>query len=222
MATTPTGLVVIDPEIVGGIPVFAGSRLPIDVVLASLDGGIDMSRIRDSWPFLTNAHVAAARAYDAAHPGRHRPLSIAEAHPDWKVIERRVVRQPRTDQPLFFSDLTPEVVARIVEESIGPAADEEKTTLSGWCMFEARLAHTPDVLSRHLAGWAEEAHEGRVSSPVVELDAAARTARTESGRFYVLRGRPWLGSDARVVWARFVRNNGALDVRDVTDEVFQA
>ena len=220
MAATPTELVVSDPEIMDGRPVFAGSRVPIEHVLASLAAGIDMSRIRDSYPFLTEAHIKAAQVYQDTHPRRGRPLSIAEAHPDWKVVERRVVRRPRTDLPLHFSDLTPEVVARIVEESVGPAADEETTTLSGWCLYEARLAHTPARLSRHLIGWAEEAFEGRVSSAVIELDPVARTARTESGRLYRLRGKPGPNGDARHVWGRFVRVNKATDVRDITEELF--
>ncbi len=180
-----------------------------------------MSRIRDSYSFLTEAHIQAARAYAEANPQPRRPIGIAEAHLDWRVTERGVVRQASTQNlPPRLSELTPELMARIVEESVGAASDEESTTLSGWCIYEARLAHTPDVLSHHLVGWAEEAHEGRTSSAVVEIDVAARTARTESGRIYRLRGKPGPGGDARHVWDRFVRNNRATDVRDITDKVF--
>lgn len=203
-----------------GAPVFAGTRVPIANILASLDAGIDMSRIRDSYPFLTKALVQAARAYERANPGTRRQRSIAEVHPDWMVIERGVLRQPSADRTPHLSDVTSALVARIVEASVGSASDEESTTLTGWCIFEARLAHTPDVLSRHLVGWAEEAHEGRTSSAVVELNAAARTARTESGRLYHLVGRPRMQSDARHVWGRFVRINHAVDVRDITDALF--
>ena len=220
MASPPEDFVTSDPVIMNGCPVFAGTRVPIDDVLASLAAGIDMSRIRDSYPFLTQAHVQEARAYAEAHPGRNRPQSVSEAHPDWKVTKRRVVRQPRADRTPRLSDLTPELVSNIIEESVGVASDDESTTLSGWCIYEARLAHTPNLLSRHLVGWAEEAHEGRTSSAVVELDVVARTTRTETGRLYRLRGEPGPGGDARHVWDRFVRNNGATDVRDITDQVF--
>ena len=220
MATLPEELVTTNAEVMGGRPVFAGTRVPIEFVLASLAAGIDMSRVRDSYPFLTEAHIRAALAYEEAHPHRDAPQSIAEAHPDWVLIESGVLRPPRNDLPPRLTDLTPELVACIVEGSVGRASDEDSTTLSGWCMYEARLAHTPDVVSRHLVGWAEEAHEGRTSSAVVELDVGARTARTESGRLYRLRGRPGPGGDARHVWNRFVRSNGATDTRDVTDEVF--
>ena len=221
MASPTTVLVMSDPEIMNGSPVFAGTRVPVDNVLASLAVGIDMSRIRDSYPFLTDAHLQAARAYVEAHPQPSRPMGVGEAHPDWKVTETGVLRGTSTDNlPLRLSELTPELVARIVEESVGAASDEESTTLSSWCNYEARLAHTPNTLSRHLVGWAEEAHEGRTSSAVVQLDAGARTARTESGRLYRLRGKPGLGGDAHHVWNQFVRSNGATDIRDITDEVF--
>jgi uncharacterized protein (DUF433 family) len=61
-------LVVSDPEILSGEPVFAGTRIAIDTVLASLDAGIDLARIRASYPIVDDEHIAAARAYRAAHP----------------------------------------------------------------------------------------------------------------------------------------------------------
>jgi uncharacterized protein (DUF433 family) len=60
----PTDPVVVsDPEILGGTPVFAGSRVPIDMVLASVDKGISMDRIVAAYPFITEVHIAAAREY---------------------------------------------------------------------------------------------------------------------------------------------------------------
>lgn len=32
-----------------------------------------------------------------------------------------------------------------IEASVGPASAEETTSLTGWAVFEAHLAHTPDV-----------------------------------------------------------------------------
>lgn len=51
----------------GGTPVFAGSRLPIATLLASVDAGDAWDRIVASWPWLTPAHVEAARAYAASN-----------------------------------------------------------------------------------------------------------------------------------------------------------
>lgn len=61
-------LVESDPGILRGTPVFVGSRVPIDTVLASLGKGIGMERLRASYPFLTPAHVRAARLYVQEHP----------------------------------------------------------------------------------------------------------------------------------------------------------
>jgi uncharacterized protein (DUF433 family) len=80
-------LVVSDPEILSGEPVFAGTRIAIDTVLASLDAGIDLARIRASYPIVDDEHIAAARAYRAAHP-RGRALRISERHPDLPVLRR--------------------------------------------------------------------------------------------------------------------------------------
>jgi uncharacterized protein (DUF433 family) len=80
-------LVVSDPEILSGEPVFAGTRIAIDTVLASLDAGIDMARIRLSFPIVDDEHIATARAYRTAHP-RSRGLRISEMHPDLLVLRR--------------------------------------------------------------------------------------------------------------------------------------
>jgi uncharacterized protein (DUF433 family) len=63
----------VDADVMGGTPVFAGSRLPIGTVLASLDAGVHLERLLESWPWLTQAHVAAARHYAAEHDIRVRP-----------------------------------------------------------------------------------------------------------------------------------------------------
>jgi uncharacterized protein (DUF433 family) len=46
-------LVSADPEIMGGAPCFTGTRVPIDTVLASLDRGIGMAELRESFRLLT-------------------------------------------------------------------------------------------------------------------------------------------------------------------------
>lgn len=51
------------PDIMGGITVFAGTRVPIDIVLSSLDAGIGMDRLCASYPFLTDMHIRAAEVY---------------------------------------------------------------------------------------------------------------------------------------------------------------
>jgi uncharacterized protein (DUF433 family) len=61
-------LISVDPEVMGGVPCFSGSRLPIRTVLSCVAAGDSLSLLQHSWPFLTQEHLDAARAYSALHP----------------------------------------------------------------------------------------------------------------------------------------------------------
>ncbi|UXI68873.1 DUF433 domain-containing protein [Tahibacter amnicola] len=80
------------PEIMNGAPVFSGTRVPIDIVLSSLEDNTDMGRLRASYPFLTDAHVDAARTYQQVHPKRGRPR-LAEVN---QLSPRKVTRLSRS------------------------------------------------------------------------------------------------------------------------------
>ena len=79
----------------GGTPVFAGTRVPVDIVLASVGAGIARDRLQASYPFLTDDHLQAARVYQTVYPRRGRPRRWSEVDP--AVIRRvtRVVRPAR-------------------------------------------------------------------------------------------------------------------------------
>lgn len=85
-------LVVTDPEILGGTPVFAGTRVPSEVVLGSLAAGIGLDRLQDSYPFLTEAHIEAAQVFALVHPKRGRPRRLADRSPALEPRITRVVR----------------------------------------------------------------------------------------------------------------------------------
>ena len=70
-----------DPEVMGGVPVFAGTRVPIGMVLGSLAAGIELDRLKASYPFLTEAHIQSAKVYEAVHPRRGRPRRMSEVNP---------------------------------------------------------------------------------------------------------------------------------------------
>jgi uncharacterized protein (DUF433 family) len=89
-------LITVDPEILGGTPVFAGTRVPVDAVTASLKKGIDRKRILGSYPSLTNEHLEAARVYSEAYPRRGRPAKSSTAPSSWKIKSSRHV--PRHDR----------------------------------------------------------------------------------------------------------------------------
>ncbi len=60
-------LITVDPEIMGGTPVFAGTRVPVDTVMASLKKGIDRERILSAYSTLTDKHLEAARVYSEVY-----------------------------------------------------------------------------------------------------------------------------------------------------------
>jgi len=66
--------------IMGGKPCFKGTRLPIEMVLASLDKGISEDRITDEYA-LSKAQLEAARVYAQVHPQRGRPARLGAAKP---------------------------------------------------------------------------------------------------------------------------------------------
>lgn len=82
-----------DEDVMAGLPVFRGTRVPIDSVLASVDDGIEFSRLKKSYPFLSNELIAYARIYSQIRPRRKRPRSLGEANPSWILKSRKVVRQ---------------------------------------------------------------------------------------------------------------------------------
>lgn len=50
-----------DPEILGGRPVFVGTRLPVATVAACLAEGDTLEMLQQGWPILTQAHLDVAR-----------------------------------------------------------------------------------------------------------------------------------------------------------------
>ena len=86
-------LVITDPEVMGGVPVFAGTRVPVSIVLGSVAAGIQLDRLKASYPFLTEAHIQSAKVYDEVHPRRGRPRRIADVNPEFQRRVTRVVRR---------------------------------------------------------------------------------------------------------------------------------
>ncbi|RUP23756.1 MAG: DUF433 domain-containing protein [Curvibacter sp.] len=88
-------LVVTDPEILGGIPVFAGTRVPCEVVLGSLASGIGLDRLQDSYPFLSESHIESAQVFALVHPRRGRPRRLAALSLSPELRITRLVRHSR-------------------------------------------------------------------------------------------------------------------------------
>ena len=84
--TAAAELIVRDPEVMDGDPVFAGTRVPVDSVLASLDEGETLEGLQRAYPMVTQEHVEAARLFRRLNPLRGRPRRLGEANPSWCLV----------------------------------------------------------------------------------------------------------------------------------------
>jgi len=66
-------LVIVDPEIIGGNPVFRGTRVPVHLIDEKLRLGETVERLREDYPRVAEEMIRLAPIYAAAHPLRGRP-----------------------------------------------------------------------------------------------------------------------------------------------------
>ena len=66
-------MVITDPEILGGDPVFRGTRVPVHVIAELVAHGGKPAELFESYPRLTAEMVRLAPVYAAAYPLRGRP-----------------------------------------------------------------------------------------------------------------------------------------------------
>ena len=66
-------MVVSNPDIMRGTPVYKGTRIPVDLVADMLTQGATMEEILEGYPTLTKEKVAIAPLYMRAFPRRGRP-----------------------------------------------------------------------------------------------------------------------------------------------------
>ena len=94
-ASTPPA-VTVNPDVMGGWACFVGTRVPASMVVAMVDNGTPLTRLVENYPFLTDAHIAAARAYlaEAGKGGREAAdwLGISGA-----AVTRRLFKPARPD-----------------------------------------------------------------------------------------------------------------------------
>jgi uncharacterized protein (DUF433 family) len=84
-------MVVSDPEIMRGTPVFRGTRIPVELVADMLAQGAGEEEIIEGYPALSSEQVKAAPLYVKAFPRRGRP-----ARRPWALKEPiRVTQHPR-------------------------------------------------------------------------------------------------------------------------------
>jgi uncharacterized protein (DUF433 family) len=86
-------MVVSDPEVMGGTPVYRGTRIPVDLVATMSAQGASVEEILDGYPALSREQVELAPLYVAAFPRRGRP-----------------VRRPWVNQKLVHATLYPRAI----------------------------------------------------------------------------------------------------------------
>ena len=74
--------------VMGGEPVFAGTRIPVHLVAAMLADGAEAAEILDGYPSLTQRMLELATIWASAHPKRGRPRSLEEQGLKLKSVKR--------------------------------------------------------------------------------------------------------------------------------------
>ncbi|MCI0746098.1 MAG: DUF433 domain-containing protein [Verrucomicrobia subdivision 3 bacterium] len=59
----PGGLIVSDPGILGGTPVFKGTRVPVRILFEYLADGLSLDYFLETFPSVTRDHAAAVLRY---------------------------------------------------------------------------------------------------------------------------------------------------------------
>jgi uncharacterized protein (DUF433 family) len=84
----------IDDQILDGMPVISGTRVPVYDIAASVGAGEPIERILASYPSLNREQVELAALFAEANPQRGRPKRITVPSSDRKLISSR--RKPRS------------------------------------------------------------------------------------------------------------------------------
>jgi len=89
------GLVVEDPEILGGSPVIRNTRIPVYDVAASVAAGVSIDRLVAAYRGLSARDVGLAALYAEANPQRGRPRRAVTVPPAKRalVASRRLPRR---------------------------------------------------------------------------------------------------------------------------------
>ena len=90
-------MVVSDPEILNGMPVIRGTRVPVYDVAASVTAGTPAERLLSSYPSLKREQVELAALYAEANPLRGRPRQRT-LPAGAEIVSRRTVSRTRHDQ----------------------------------------------------------------------------------------------------------------------------
>ena len=87
-------LITQNPNILGGKPIIAGTRMSVEVILEFLAGGMEIKEMLKEYPFLTREQIQAAIQYAADKVGtkttfKERPQSIKPRATPHEIRRRR-------------------------------------------------------------------------------------------------------------------------------------
>jgi uncharacterized protein (DUF433 family) len=81
-------MVISDEEIMGGEPVFRGTRVPVRTIAAWVEFE-SKEKIQKSFPTLTAAMIDVAALWAMTHPQLEPPKSFGERNPHWKLVSSK-------------------------------------------------------------------------------------------------------------------------------------
>ena len=59
MPSTPSPIISVRPDVMGGVPVFAGTRVPVRVLLDHIEAGDSLTEFLEGYPSVSRAHAVA-------------------------------------------------------------------------------------------------------------------------------------------------------------------
>ncbi|BAV63066.1 DUF433 domain-containing protein [Sphingobium cloacae] len=82
-----------DKEVMGGEPVFRGTRIPVRLIASMLTEGTDAAEILEGYPRLGERQLTLATIWVSAHPRRGRPKSLKDRGFKLKSVRRTTLRR---------------------------------------------------------------------------------------------------------------------------------
>lgn len=82
------------PNIQGGTPVIAGTRMPVYAIASAFDAGMGLNAIQDDYPFLTREEIEAAIQYYLNHK-REIDEGLERSELEWLIRKYGVAQQRR-------------------------------------------------------------------------------------------------------------------------------
>ncbi len=93
--------VVEDKAVLGGDPVFKGTRVPVRLIASMIADGVEADEILDGYPKLDRRLLSLAVIWATAHPRRGRPKSLKDSGTTLKSSKRVLLKsgsaQPAAD-----------------------------------------------------------------------------------------------------------------------------